>query len=144
MGFALLASRLKIGAENPTTFWISATDELGGGRILGDELGKFSGIDVGEGTSGTEITGGAREPDEATSGVQDKREGLRWRAETEMNGVSTEAFGVIGRLDDGRIGFTVLEVVSSGKGSRGNDFEGLKGIRRWVLGVQGRDGESDG
>lgn len=64
---AAAAAGLSVGAEKVTAFGVTAAEELGGGRVSGDEGGDFA--DVGEVAAGAEVAGGAREPDEAASGV---------------------------------------------------------------------------
>lgn len=59
--------------------------------------------------------GGAREPDEGASGVENKGEGLRRGSEIEVDGVSAVSF----RVDLGFdwVGLAIFEVVGSCDGS---------------------------
>lgn len=46
---------------------------------------------MGEGAVGADVAGGAGDPDEAASGVEHERDGLRRRAKGEWDGVSAIA-----------------------------------------------------
>jgi len=59
--------------------------------------------------------GGAWEPDEGASGVENKGEGLRWGSEIEVDGVTSVAFRV--DLGFGWVGLVIFEVVGSCEGS---------------------------
>jgi len=114
IGFALGAARLKVGAEEITAFGVFATEKSGGGGVFGNEGRDFGGVDVWEETMGAEVAGGAGEPDEATSCVENEGGGLGWGSEVEIYGVATVAFGVdLGCGGGGGIE-AVFEVVGPG------------------------------
>ena len=70
--FALGAAKLNVGAEDVATFGVSATEEFGGGGVFGNEGWDFGGVDVGEVAVGAEVAGGAGEPNEAATCVENE------------------------------------------------------------------------
>lgn len=105
---------MKVGAEEVTAFGVRATYEFGGGGIFGNEGVDFGGVDVWEETVGAGVAGGAGEPDEATSCVENEGGGLGWGSEVEIYGVATVAFRVDLGCGDGGSIFAVFEVVGPG------------------------------
>ena len=113
--FALGAAKLNVGAEDVATFGVSATEEFGGGGVFGNEGWDFGGVDVGEVAVGAEVAGGAGEPNEAATCVENEGGGLRWGSEVEIYGVATVGFGVCwGCGYGGGIVVAVFEVVGPG------------------------------
>lgn len=82
--------------------------------------------------------GGAWEPDEGASSVENEREGLWWGSKIEVNGVSTVGFGVNLGFEKRGFGFVVFKVVGSGDGSGNRDLEGVRGV---MVGEYGRERE---
>lgn len=113
--FALGAARFNVGAKEVAAFGVSATEEFGGGGVFGNEGWDFGGVDVGEVAVGAEVAGGAGEPNEAATCVENEGGGLRWGSEVEIYGVATVGFGVCwGCGYGGGIVVAVFEVVGPG------------------------------
>lgn len=128
-GVTTPALRFDIGAKNPGTFGILATDKLGRGRQFGDKSGDSGGIYFGERTLGTEIFGSAREPNETTTCIEDQMQSLGWGTEAEWSRVSSIAVGGERGLGD-RVGFGFggFDLMGSVLGSRGEEIESLEWI----------------
>lgn len=141
-GVTTPALRFDIGTKNPGTFGILATDKLRRGGQFGDKSGDSSWIYFGEGTFRTEISGSAREPNEATTCIEDQMQSLLWSTKAEWSGVSSIAMGGERGLEN-RVGFGGFDLMGSGLGRRGEESESLEWIWRRKVGKR-VERESDG
>lgn len=126
-GVTTPALRFDIWTKNPGTFGILATDKLRRGRQFGDKSGDSGWIYFGEGTFSTEISGSTREPNEATTRIEDQMQSLLRSTKAEWSRVSSIAMGGERGLGN-RVGFGGFDTVGSVLGSRGEESESLEWI----------------